>query len=171
MGRVPVGDWRVGCIGRRSPGRNGGRAPGAPPGRGRWKMGCPGTGRPGTGRAGAPAPAVGAAGLGGALYTGRGPVWGTIIRGSGVCERAAVCAPGFAATGTGGCTGAAGGIAETGIPLCAAGGATGAAPAVRVGLGITAGAEALAGGWTGVGAGAVKVGLTVGVGTTTRGGA
>src|SRR5579863_947737 len=55
-GRVPVGDCRVGCIGRRSPGRNGGRVPGAAalPGRGRWKIGCPGTGRPGTGRVVAP---------------------------------------------------------------------------------------------------------------------
>ena len=37
-------------MGRRSPGRNGGRLVGAP-GRGRWKIGWPGTGRPGAGRA------------------------------------------------------------------------------------------------------------------------
>ncbi len=79
-GRVPLGDCRVGCIGRRSPGRNGGRLCGVV-GRGRWKMGCPGTGRPGAGRGGATADAVGAAGRGGALYTGRGPVCGTIMRG------------------------------------------------------------------------------------------
>jgi len=78
----------VGCMGRRSPGRMGGRgAPiGGAAGRGRWKMGWPGTGRPGAGRAtpGAPACAIGAAGRGGgALYTGRGPVCGTIMRGAG----------------------------------------------------------------------------------------
>jgi hypothetical protein len=33
--------------------------------------------------AGAPGAPAGAAGLKGALYTGRGPVWGTIIRGGG----------------------------------------------------------------------------------------
>ena len=58
------------CIGRRSPGRSGGRGPppipGGPCGRGRWKIGCPGTGRPGAGRipVGAPACAVGAGGAG-----------------------------------------------------------------------------------------------------------
>ena len=58
-GRPPgVGAVRVGCMGRRSPARIGGREPGAPgapgapagpddcPGRGRWKIGCPRTGRP-----------------------------------------------------------------------------------------------------------------------------
>src|ERR1700750_2010153 len=44
IGRAPVGAERVGCIGRRSPGRNGGRLPIGPPGppccgRGRWKIG------------------------------------------------------------------------------------------------------------------------------------
>ena len=104
-GRPPgVGALRVGCIGRRSPGRNGGRepgaigapdapgAPGAPdalagpddcPGRGRWKIGCPRTGNPvrlpmgddgWAGRGGAG---------GGAVYTGRGPVCGTIMRRGG----------------------------------------------------------------------------------------
>ncbi len=76
-------------MGRRSPGRNGGRLVGAP-GRGRWKIGWPGTGRPGAGRA--PAGAVdkpaGGAGRKGALYTGRGPVCGTIIRGGGACGAA-----------------------------------------------------------------------------------
>ena len=98
-GRAPVGDCRVGCIGRRSPGRNGGR--GAPPGtcgRGRWKIGWPGTGRPGAGRDVPPIGSPGCTGFGGgALYTGRGPVWGTIMRGGG-----AIGAAGFtdaAATG------------------------------------------------------------------------
>src|SRR5450755_256907 len=82
-GRDPAGATRVGCIGRRSPGRNGGRAdPGAWGRAVRWKIGWPGTGRPGTGReielgAGA------AGGASGALYTGRGPVCGMIIRGGG----------------------------------------------------------------------------------------
>jgi hypothetical protein len=48
-GRAPVGDWRVGCIGRRSPGRSGGRGPPGTDGRWRWKIGWPGTGRPGAG--------------------------------------------------------------------------------------------------------------------------
>jgi hypothetical protein len=103
-GRPPgVGALRVGCIGRRSPARNGGRAPGAIgapdapgapgalagpadwPGRGRWKIGCPRTGSPvrlpidaeDGGWA-----ARGGAG-GGAVYTGRGPVCGTIMRRAG----------------------------------------------------------------------------------------
>ena len=59
-GLDPVGDCRVGCMGRRSPGRRGGRLVGAP-GRGRWKIGCPGTGRPGAGRMVAPARRSGSA--------------------------------------------------------------------------------------------------------------
>jgi hypothetical protein len=80
-------------MGRRSPGRSGRGGP--PPGvigRGRWKIGCPGTGRPGAGRivpAGDPVGAMDATGAtgrgGGALYTGRGPVCGTIMRGAGGC--------------------------------------------------------------------------------------
>jgi hypothetical protein len=83
----------VGCMGRRSPGRSGRGGP--PPGvigRGRWKIGCPGTGRPGAGRIVPAGDAVGdmdATGAigrgGGALYTGRGPVCGTIMRGAGGC--------------------------------------------------------------------------------------
>ncbi len=107
-GRPPgVGALRVGCMGRRSPGRNGGREPGAPgakpgaepgapvgvacPGRGRWKMGCPRTGKP------VRLPAAGGGcgarggGGGGAVYTGRGPVCGTIMRRAG--------APGWPAAG------------------------------------------------------------------------
>jgi hypothetical protein len=84
----------VGCIGRRSPGRNGGRPAGepacAPCGRGRWKIGCPGTGRPGAGlpwcgRAVPVFDAAGVAGRTGAVYTGRGPVCGTISRRGGAC--------------------------------------------------------------------------------------
>ena len=167
-GRVPVGDCRVGCIGRRSPGRNGGRVPGAaaPPGRGRWKIGWPGTGRPGTGRAGAPAWAVGA-GRGGALYTGRGPVCGMIMRGDGDC---AIGAAGFAAIGAGGCGGTTGGTAETGGAACATAGVTTGGLTGRGGTGIAGGAAADTGGWATGGAGTEKVGLTVGVGTMTRGG-
>ena len=74
MGRGPEAPVRVGCMGRRSPGRSGGRgAPTpAPCGRGRWKIGWPGTGRPGAGRivpAGAPVCAVGARGAGAELCT------------------------------------------------------------------------------------------------------
>jgi hypothetical protein len=50
-------------------------------------MGWPGTGRPGTGRdvppIGTPGCTGGGAARRGALYTGRGPVCGTIIRGAG----------------------------------------------------------------------------------------
>ena len=86
IGRAPVGAERVGCIGRRSPGRIGGRLPIGPPGppccgRGRWKIGWPGIGRPPCGRMpGACVLAGGAGGLTGAEYTGRGPVCGTISR-------------------------------------------------------------------------------------------
>jgi hypothetical protein len=79
-GRAPAGATRVGCIGLRSPGRSGGRVPGAAGRAVRWKIGCPGTGRPGAGRIGAPGAGMGA------LYTGRGPVCGMIIRGGGVAE-------------------------------------------------------------------------------------
>ena len=143
----------MGCIGRRSPGRRGGRGAPTPPGpcgRGRWKIGCPGTGRPGAGRivpAGAPACATGAAGRGGgALYTGRGPVCGTIIRGAGVCGAAA-----------------AGGGAGRAIAV-AAGGA-GAAGAEIVGAVGAAGITTATGGG-GVGRGAAGGG---GAATTTAG--
>src|SRR5213082_2399673 len=39
IGRGPAEPVRVGFIGRRSPGRIGGRDPGPPAGRGRWKIG------------------------------------------------------------------------------------------------------------------------------------
>lgn len=164
-GREPVGDCRVGCMGRRSPGRSVGRgAPGAC-GRGRWKMGWPGTGRPGAGRAGAPGAAcpAGAAGLIGALYTGRGPVCGMIMRGGGApmgaadlggavaaggAAAAGGCAAGGGATADGGATGGAGGLggAETGALVEALGGAAG-----------------------GGGGGAITAEADLGCGTTSRG--
>jgi hypothetical protein len=184
----------VGCIGRRSPGRSGGRGPPTPGacGRGRWKMGCPGTGRPGAGRmvpAGPLACTVGATGRGGgALYTGRGPVCGTIIRGAGGCGgpvttggaagRGATGAWGAAdavtngAAGAGGATTDAGGIggatgrgAATGTG--GAGGATGAA-----GFSITGGATTGRTGGVGAAAGVGGAagggfGLTGAGGTTT----
>jgi hypothetical protein len=107
-GRVPAGETRVGCIGRRSPGRKGGRIPGAA-GRGvRWKIGCPGTGLPGADRSGAPGTGAGA------LYTGRGPVCGMIMRGSGVA-------------GTGGLGGGAGTCTPCKLIPCADGCVGGAA--------------------------------------------
>ncbi len=82
---MPGAPARVGCGPRRSPGRTGGRPVGAPcmgaPGRGRWKIGLPRSGIPP--RAGAPVAAAGRGtigGGGGAVYTGRGPVCGTIRR-------------------------------------------------------------------------------------------
>lgn len=107
-------------MGRRSPGRRGGRAPGTP-GRGRWKIGCPGTGRPGAGRAAA----LGAAGdCGGALYTGRGPVWGTITRRCGGVGAADVAGlVGGVAAGAGGAAWAAGADGAEASAVC--GGALG----------------------------------------------
>src|SRR5438105_9909612 len=126
-GRVPVGDVRVGCMGRRSPGRNGGRAPGAPAaaGRGRWKIGWPGTGRPGAARfargrcpIGCPGCTVAAleAVFCGAAYTGRGPVCGVITRRAGSEDavdvgRTAVFAVALGAGGAAARTCSAGGAA------------------------------------------------------------
>ena len=136
IGRAPGAPVRVGCIGRRCPGTNGGREPGAleppmPPdcGRGRWNMGCPRTGRPPLGRCpaeGAPACCVGAfgrtvgAGREGALYTGRGPVCGTMSR------RAAgtIGLPGSMAGGAGASFSTAGGAATFATGSGAAGGST-----------------------------------------------
>jgi len=134
----------VGCMGRRSPGRSGRGGP--PPGvigRGRWKIGCPGTGRPGAGRM-VPAgdevgdmDATGATGRGGgALYTGRGPVCGTIMRGAGGCGGPATTGGRGAAAGGWGAAdaeivGAAGGdggvTTEAGEGVGRGGAATGAA--------------------------------------------
>jgi len=91
-GRMPGAPERVGCGPRRSPGRIGGRVPGdaadAPPGagRGRWKIGLPRSGMPPRGAIGAPA------GRTGAVYTGRGPLCGTIRRrGGGATPPAGDC--------------------------------------------------------------------------------
>jgi hypothetical protein len=125
-------------MGRRSPGRSGGRAA-APDGRGRWKIGCPGTGRPGAGRPAIGRPGTGRAcrlafatglsargGGGGALYTGRGPVWGTIIRRGGTAGAAGRCG--------------AGGAAGVAVACACAGGCAGG------GTGATAGGTACTGG-------------------------
>lgn len=131
-------------MGRRSPGRRGGRA--AAVGRGRWKMGCPRTGRPGTARSPAADGALGGAlgGRTGARYTGRGPVCGRITRrGASVGVAAAGAGGDPAATGVGandfvGGT-AAGGAAATG----AAGAAGGAMVRFTMGApGVTAGTAA-----------------------------
>ena len=74
-GGMPEGEERVGCMGRRSPGRSGVRAPGGPDGRGLWKIGWPGIGRPGAGRG-----VLDTGRGGGAWYTGRGPVCGMTMR-------------------------------------------------------------------------------------------
>ena len=156
----------MGCMGLRSPGRRGGRLVGAP-GRGRWKMGCPGTGRPGAGRivapAGGPVGPAGAAGRKGALYTGRGPVCGTIIRGDGATGCTGVLGAAGLEAMAGGWAGGAGGrgVVTDGVGLLAESGGAG---------GGTAGRGA-AGGADGGGAciGAVKLGRGVGVGTTSLG--
>ena len=159
-------------MGLRSPGRSGGRLVGAP-GRGRWKIGCPGTGRPGAGRteapvpAGAPATPAGAAGLKGALYTGRGPVCGTIILGGGAWNGGGeLGAAGLAAIAGGW----AGGVAARGgvdVGTVEGVGATGATDGGAAALG-AAGAT----GWGGTGAaGTVNVGRGLDVGTTNLGAA
>src|SRR5258708_23674795 len=83
--------------------------------------------------------AVGGTGLAGALYTGRGPVWGTIIRGGGAAEATGTCTGG--ATGREPATGTAGALATEVTLAAVAGGA-----AERCGAGGTwAGAAGLAG--------------------------
>ena len=137
-GRVPGAPERVGWGPRRSPGRTGGRVcPGGnTPGRGRWKMGLPRSGIPP--RGGALAPARGAAN-GGARYTGRGPVWGTIKR-RGVCAAVPGC-PGRVGSPARpmpwpGCPGTAGRV--TPARFSAAGGASnsaaGTSPSAAVGI-------------------------------------
>ncbi len=122
-------------------------------------MGCPGTGRPGAGRIGAPACAAGAGGLTGALYTGRGPVCGTMKRGGGGPWR---------------------GVATGGLPAGkavawgAGGGATGGAGVVPVaagaeGIDTTTVDAAVAKGWIAGTDGAGTTGLIAGGGTTTLG--
>ena len=93
----------------------------------------------------APACATGAAGLGGALYTGRGPVCGTIMRGAGVCGACVVSAGGGAA-GRGATAGACSGAAEAtaaGGAGGAAGGGAGRATGAAVTGGVIAGAAGL----------------------------
>ncbi len=150
-------------------------------------MGWPGTGRPGAARAappiGTPGCTGGGAGRSGALYTGRGPVCGTIMRGTGGAAaggetgRAAIGAAGgalaeitggAAAGGTcaagGGITGRAGG-ALTGAEVTgddAAGGAT-TGRAGTAGLAPCALTGAAAGGVAGlIAGGAATAGLSAG---------
>jgi hypothetical protein len=118
-------------------------------------------GRPGAGRAaiGAPACATGTAGLGGALYTGRGPVCGTIIRGAGVC-------------GTGGAAGAAGRCAGPGAEVCGAEDTVADGGAAEAGETTGAGTDTGRGGAITGGAlatGAAAFSATGGVATTGRG--
>jgi hypothetical protein len=126
-------------------------------------MGCPGTGRPGAGRAappiGTPGCTGGGAGRSGALYTGRGPVCGTIMRGSGgaglegAMGRAAIGAAGGALAEIVG--GAAAGT-------CAAGGGDGRAGCALTGDDVTdkAAGGATIGRGTAGGAGCVLTGAT-----------
>src|SRR3979490_1786446 len=124
-------------MGRRSPGRRGGRAPGADcGGRERWKIGFPGSGRPGAGRDTAPAEAIGA------FDAGRGPVWGMMTRGGALAAigglDAAACNCDGCAVG-GGATGvcAAGAAGRGGIATAAGGAGLGLGGATAVGLGVT----------------------------------
>jgi hypothetical protein len=159
---MPAGVERVGCIGRRSPGFRGGRMPGAV-GRGRWKIGWPGTGRPGAGR-GVVVPCASAARSGGALYTGRGPVCGMMTRGLGSAGGfgggAAGCftstAGGAATTGGGG--GADGAFVAGGAAV-EADGATGAAGTVNTGRGAAGGGTIRRGFGASTGAGAGAAGF------------
>jgi hypothetical protein len=112
----------------------------------------------------------GATGRNGALYTGRGPVCGTIMRGSGACGGAGAGGAAGLAPMVGGGVAARGDVtacgAETVCAAGAAGWATGGFGAVGAG-----GAAGVADcGGTG-GAGTVKVGRGVEVGTTSLGGA
>jgi hypothetical protein len=170
-GRLPVGDERVGCMGRRSPGRNMGRAPGGPDccGRGRWKIGLPGSGRPGAGRDTAPGAGIGA------LYTGRGPVCGMITRGctmagaGGLAAVGGICAAGGCPAGPTVGTIAAGGCAAAGGRggMATATGGAGGGGGVATALGVTTAAggrdAATDAGVTNLGAGASAGGAVAGV--------
>jgi hypothetical protein len=103
------------------------------------------------------------------LYTGRGPVCGTIMRGRGVCGAGALDAAGLAAIGAEGAAGGGAAMAAGGA-ASATGGVAGGGTGGRGAAGITGGAEAATGGGVTGGAGAVNVGRGVGVGTTSRGG-
>jgi hypothetical protein len=160
----------VGCMGRRSPGRSGGRGAPTPPGpcgRGRWKIGWPGTGRPGAGRrvpigALAWGAGVGAGRGGGALYTGRGPVCGTIMRGAGGCG-GPVTTGGAGRGATGVCEGAE----AVNEGAAGGGGATTAAGAGGAGRGAATGGAGGAGATAGLSAtGAATTGRTGGAGVT-----
>src|SRR5580704_18130989 len=125
-------------------------------------MGWPGTGRPGMGRAvppiGTPGSIGGGAGRSGALYTGRGPVCGTIMRGTGgdatgravtgaAGEGPAATIGGAAAGGTwvaGGGAGRAGGAltGDAGTGGDATGGATGFVTGGKTTAGFSGGAAA-----------------------------
>ena len=98
------------------------------------------------------------------MYTGRGPVCGTIMRGRGVCGAGALDAGGLAAIGAEGAAGGGAAMAAGGA-ASATGGVAGGGTGGRGAAGITGGAEAASGG-----AGAVNVGRGVEVGTTRRGG-
>ena len=131
-GRAPGAPERVGWGPRRSPGRTGVRVTpcGGAPGRGRWKIGLPRSGI--APRAGAPLAAERGVALGGARYTGRGPVCGTIKR-RGAAEPAPGCpertgalvrtSPGKGGAGAPGCGGAVtplDGGSEASVPASAA---------------------------------------------------
>ena len=192
MGARPPGTGaeRVGCMGRRSPGRNGGRAPGAPaapgapgapagwPGRGRWKMGWPRTG-PGRVPAGADAegPCGGREGwTGGAVYTGRGPVCGTIMRRAGCSAGAAGCrdAGGCVVAGASGALagGAASrtGGAETGASTTGSATATGGEETSAGEVGAKDASGGAKAGASGGGAAGAASATTAGGGATAAGG-
>ena len=141
-------------------------------------MGCPGTGRPGIGRdppIGTPGCTGGGAARSGALYTGRGPVCGTIIRGTGgedggVTGRAAVGAAGGALAETVGGTPAAGICAVGGGVAGRTGGATTGVGAVG-GATTRTGATGAAGGAATVTAGGVTTGFAAGGATAAGAGA
>jgi hypothetical protein len=114
-------------------------------------MGWPGTGRPGAGREvppiGTPGCTGGGAARSGALYTGRGPVCGTIMRGGGgagaeeAIGRAAIEAAGGALAETTGVAAAGG--------TCAAGGGAGRVVGALVGEDTAGGATTGCAGTTG----------------------
>jgi len=136
-------------------------------------MGCPGTGRPGVGRVAPPIGTPGWTGGGtariGALYTGLGPVCGTIMRGAGggVGGRTELGAEADGDAAAGGIGGAgAGGTGRAGAAtgVVATGGAT-------TGRAATGGAGGAAAGGVGGGAGFVTAGATVVGRLTAAGGA
>ena len=120
--------------------------------------------------AGAPACATGAIGRGGgALYTGRGPVCGTIMRGAGGCGGPTMAG---GAAGRGGACGVADAVIEGAAgATTAAGGVAARGGAIGVAIGLALATAAGLAGAAGLSTGATTAGRIAGGGTAAEGAA